>query len=240
MLVRPNLYDYIKVLALCSMIVDHIWYFFFPENIAYRVVWRYAFPAFLFLVGYNHSYRLRWWLWYRWLFLQLWLLLARYTWYIERSPINILLAIAITRVVLGYVKRYWTIFREVFLFVSSILLVSHTDERIDYGTLSITFALLWYWARMYGKQKKMLVLLFCIVVSYMWYMYIDRWYAMLELMTIIWLLLFLSLGGLSQDNISLRTHYKKRDACILWISNHALVLYVVQALFLVWLSLVIN
>ncbi|MDP2670231.1 MAG: TraX family protein [bacterium] len=60
---RPNLYDYIKVIALISMILDHIGYFLFPEQIIRRVVGRLAFPLFLFLVGYNLSRRRRWSLW---------------------------------------------------------------------------------------------------------------------------------------------------------------------------------
>ncbi|MBQ7617148.1 hypothetical protein IJS64_04190 [bacterium] len=30
-LVRPNLYDYLKVLALITMLIDHIGYYLFPQ-----------------------------------------------------------------------------------------------------------------------------------------------------------------------------------------------------------------
>ena len=56
---QPNLYDYLKIAALCSMILDHIGYYLYPDNQRWRVYGRFAFPIFLFLVGYNISYRWR-------------------------------------------------------------------------------------------------------------------------------------------------------------------------------------
>lgn len=60
---RPNRYDYLKLLALATMIVDHVGYFLFPEVIWLRVIGRIAFPLFLLLVGFNGSYKRRWSLW---------------------------------------------------------------------------------------------------------------------------------------------------------------------------------
>jgi uncharacterized membrane protein len=58
-MLRPNLYDYLKILALVTMIIDHVGYFLYPDMIRLRVVGRVAFPLFLMLVGYNLSYRQR-------------------------------------------------------------------------------------------------------------------------------------------------------------------------------------
>ena len=54
---RPNLYDYLKVLAIVTMICDHAGYFLFPNNFELRMIGRWAFPIFLFLVGLNGNYR---------------------------------------------------------------------------------------------------------------------------------------------------------------------------------------
>lgn len=57
---RPNLYDYLKVVAILTMIVDHLGYYLFPEVLEFRLIGRVAFPLFLFLVGFNASFRWRW------------------------------------------------------------------------------------------------------------------------------------------------------------------------------------
>ena len=56
---RPNLYDYLKILALITMLIDHIGYYLFPEALVLRLIGRIAFPIFLFLVGFNGSFRWR-------------------------------------------------------------------------------------------------------------------------------------------------------------------------------------
>lgn len=48
-------YDLLKTFALMLMIVDHLGYFFFPENEWLRAVGRLSAPIWLFLVGYANS-----------------------------------------------------------------------------------------------------------------------------------------------------------------------------------------
>ena len=55
---RPNLYDYLKVIAILLMIVDHIGYFLYPDMIELRVIWRWSFPLFFMLIGWNKSTRI--------------------------------------------------------------------------------------------------------------------------------------------------------------------------------------
>ena len=54
--IRPNLYDYLKVFAIIAMIIDHIGYYLYPEFEVLRWIGRFAFPIFLFLVGFNGKY----------------------------------------------------------------------------------------------------------------------------------------------------------------------------------------
>lgn len=56
---RPNFYDYLKVFAIITMIIDHIGYYLFPEYSVFRLIGRIAFPIFLFLVGFNQNYQWR-------------------------------------------------------------------------------------------------------------------------------------------------------------------------------------
>lgn len=48
---------FIKILALTFMIIDHIGYILFPENLIFRIIGRLAFPLFAYqlAVGYSHT-----------------------------------------------------------------------------------------------------------------------------------------------------------------------------------------
>lgn len=48
-------YDLLKTLAVVTMIIDHIGYYFFPENMWWRTVGRLSFPVWFFLIGYARS-----------------------------------------------------------------------------------------------------------------------------------------------------------------------------------------
>ena len=154
---RPNLYDILKVLALVCMIIDHIGYFLYPEVIWLRRVGRIAFPIFLFLVWYNHSYRRRRSLWMWWILVQVvlrvgverwWGTYGLYKWLVR---INILLAIALTRIFLQAVRNVpsWVLG----LFLISILLLPYSYELIEYGTMNIIWACIGYRVRGISERR---------------------------------------------------------------------------------------
>ena len=49
-------HDLLKLVAICSMIIDHIGLFFFPQYVMFRIIGRLAFPIFAFLIGYSLKY----------------------------------------------------------------------------------------------------------------------------------------------------------------------------------------
>jgi hypothetical protein len=148
---RPNLYDILKVLALTCMVIDHVGYFFYPELMWLRRVGRFAFPIFLFLVGYNHSFRRRWslWIWailvqvVLWVWVQQWL--GTYGAYGGVVWLNILVAIALTRVLLGLVSKlpWWV----VGLFLVWWVLLPYLHTSVEYGTMNIVWACIGYRVR---------------------------------------------------------------------------------------------
>jgi hypothetical protein len=48
-------YDFLKATALILMVVDHVGYYFYPEDMWFRIVGRFSAPIWLFLVGYARS-----------------------------------------------------------------------------------------------------------------------------------------------------------------------------------------
>ena len=235
MSIRPNLYDYLKILALLSMIVDHMGYFLFPEEIWFRVFWRIAFPLFLLLVWYNGSYKRRsslwivgagvqlvvWWMWY---------------WWIPVDPmLNILLVIAGARVFLWRITRYWVV-AQVISFVWAIVLFPRTFSWIDYGTLAFAFWLAWWWIRMYrwGGPLRVWSILIGVYISYM---IIYRWFPENTWtgLRLVWVLLILLWILLSKGNTAYPLS-PQLDAVVIWISTHALRIYVAHVVFLILLS----
>ena len=149
---RPNLYDYIKVLALITMIVDHVGYFIFPENIRLRVVGRIAFPLFLLLVGYNGSYKSKPYL----RVIALLIALGVYGLYgygiLEQVMGNILLVIVLTRVLLGRLTKQ-SLSWQITVWVISIIATPLVYPFIDYGMMAVSFALIGRWMRQYRAPR---------------------------------------------------------------------------------------
>lgn len=48
-------YDFLKATALILMVVDHVGYYFYPDDMWFRIVGRFSAPIWLFLVGYARS-----------------------------------------------------------------------------------------------------------------------------------------------------------------------------------------
>lgn len=105
-MLRPNLYDYLKIFAICAMIIDHIWYFLYPEMMELRMIWRRSFPIFFFLIGRNWSSRISHSLIFRACFIQ-WVLrwTSYFQWY-DLRQLNILPVAILVKLFLWYIHTY--------------------------------------------------------------------------------------------------------------------------------------
>ena len=130
---RPNLYDYLKIVALITMIIDHIWYYVLPEYSFLRVIWRIAFPIFLFLVWFSWSYK-----WRRdipIIGLILWYISYYFSekyWYCSSSA-NILIWITISRFFINIInKNNWRLAIIIWLLISIVLFcITMTNSQIS-------------------------------------------------------------------------------------------------------------
>ena len=96
-----NFYDWLKILAVVTMVIDHIGYYLFPDILGLRLVGRIAFPIFLFLVGVNGSFRWRWSLFLIALLVQFAMQIWRSSFFLTGQVVgNILLVIVCSRVLL--------------------------------------------------------------------------------------------------------------------------------------------
>lgn len=225
MSLRPNVYDYLKILALLSMIIDHMGYFLFPEEIWFRVFWRIAFPLFLLLVGYNGSYKRRYSLWIVGIIVQIAIWWFWYRWLPVDPMLNILLVIAGTRVLLRSITKH-TFRVQILFFAWALVLFPRTFSWIDYGTLALAFWLGWWWIRTW-KWPWVLWAWSILVGVHMLYMILYRGFPEYTwlMLCLLWVLLILFGVLLHQGN----TPYLFSswvNTIVVWISANALRIYV--------------
>ena len=143
----PNLtsYDLLKSFALLLMIIDHVGYYFYPENEWFRVIGRASMPIWMFLVGYANS---------RDLSKPLWigaglLIAANFVFGGSIFPLSILVTIILIRLVIDRVS--WITFKnwEMTLYgtfvLSALILVTYIFS--EYGTAALLIAMAGYVAR---------------------------------------------------------------------------------------------
>ena len=243
---RPNLYDYLKILAILTMIVDHLGYYFFPEILWLRLIGRIAFPLFLFLVGFSGSYRWRWDLLIWGLLLWIAQLAFRYWQGSLDFSFNILISILVARLVLRFFDQKPTATAFILINLFFLLLYPWFYEWMDYGSLAIFFALWGYLAKhqyknrafiAYGVWIFLLFLIQTIGVFDFGFRSGKLLMPMLLIGTV--LLLFSSFSLLRKNNYPLRTH-PWRDTLVLFISKQALLIYVLHILIFASGSFLLN
>lgn len=140
-----NSYDLLKLFALITMFIDHLGFFYFPEENWMRLVGRLSFPCWMFLIGYANTRRLS-----MDIIVGAAILLAHNVimgQYI--FPLNMLITILTVRALLE--KFAFNTFnnRKIF-FISltiSILLAFQSGMYFEYGTLAYMMALFGYYIR---------------------------------------------------------------------------------------------
>ncbi len=138
-------YDFLKAAALILMIIDHIGFYFFPEEEWFRVIGRFCVPIWFFLIGYARS---------RDLSTPIWAGLLILVWFNIMSgmavfPLNVLFTIIVIRMFIDWVAD--RIFKDVewtvYLSISLVFLAVFTILFFEYGTVSFFFAILGYAVR---------------------------------------------------------------------------------------------
>ncbi len=138
-------YDLLKTFAILTMIVDHVGYYFFPEENAFRVIGRMSFPVWFFLIGYARSRDLGWPLWAGAAIL----LAANVVTGEYIFPVNILGTVIIVRLVLDEVMRRALVNAEALfgMGVMMVLLSIPSGLLTEDGTLALLVAMMGYMMR---------------------------------------------------------------------------------------------
>ncbi|MGE3770513.1 MAG: TraX family protein [Bdellovibrionales bacterium] len=141
-------YDLLKTVLIVLMIVDHLAYFFFPDQLWMRAIGRWCVPGWFFLVGYSHKGGFDPALWLAAVIM----VAAEHSGLDKPLPLNILLGMALIRFALPYADRLlrprWLLAP---LFVALVLLNGIVTPYIEYGTLGLMLAL-WGWLLRSGEK----------------------------------------------------------------------------------------
>lgn len=243
-MMRPNLYDYLKVLAIITMIIDHLGYYLFPESVWMRLVGRIAFPIFLFLVWYSWSYKWRRDLFFIGVGLQIFLLFSFFSFGYWSSCGNILLGIILARGMLYFLekkKKNWILFVVILL---ALVIHPRLREILDYGSFTLLFAL---WGRIAKKKSPnflwgifILIALFCHSIFVFDFGFFQGNPFLIQILFVLYVWLFFLFYVLSQrGNFSLCSSWWGWNRVILFLSKHSLALYwihIVVFVLLWWLK----
>lgn len=144
-------YDFLKTIAVLLMIVDHIGYYFYPDNDVWRVIGRMCVPIWFFLVGFARSRDFGPLLWIGCAVL----VFANYAVGLSFFPLNILASIVLVRWALdpamacimpgfqqkGINQRFW-------VFCMFLVLCAIPSSFVtEYGTQGLLLAMLGYLTR---------------------------------------------------------------------------------------------
>lgn len=230
-MLRPNRYDYIKILALISMIIDHIGYFIFPQEVWFRIIGRIAFPLFLLLVWYNNSYRRRRSLRICAIGVQIMLWRAQKQGFVSNPVANILIAIALTRIVLEILMKYSWIVQSMVLIIS-LILTPYMFAFVDYGTMSIAIGIVWAWIFLV-RDRRIIRVRSLVVIYYLWLMILHHHFTVSQLPVLVLIGAILIWCGDRLHNgnrhISLWLYW---DRLIYIIARYALYIYIVHGVVL--------
>lgn len=130
-----NTHDFIKVLAIVIMIIDHVGDYLFPDNHWLRLIGRIGLPMWFFLIGYVNKLRMN-----KFLIVYGILLSCSGSFLYHKLWIDILLTFIVCQVLLHHfpVEGISTLWRWIFFLLLQIvnaLLYSH----VEYGALGIMF-----------------------------------------------------------------------------------------------------
>ena len=138
-------YDFLKMAAVLLMIVDHLGYYFFPEDLWLRAIGRWCVPIWFFLIGYANSRSMNKELWVGVLVLAVSSVIAGQSLF----PFSILATILIIRMILDTLmdfamenpRNFWT------LSVVMALLTLPTTFLFEYGSEGFVLAMVGYLIR---------------------------------------------------------------------------------------------
>ena len=142
MIKNSNYQDFLKLIAIVTMIIDHVGVYFFPETTELRVIGRYSMPIFGFFVGYNFKNSIN----FSILLYgsMLYLISTIFIWK-DFTQANILISLFLGQVYLFYFQNHFKTLTKGWLhFIMLVTFFPFTVYFFDYGSLIIVIIVMGY------------------------------------------------------------------------------------------------
>lgn len=132
-------YDVLKIVAVALMIIDHIGFYFFPDEMWWRVIGRLCVPIWCFLIGYARSRELSLGLWAG-VFI---LVIANIISGGPIFPVTILLTFLIIRAVIDHAAQWGLKSKESIIIMAFALTLIYWPSMmvVEYGSAALVLAL---------------------------------------------------------------------------------------------------
>lgn len=138
-------YDVLKCAAVLIMVVDHVGYYFFEDELWWRMVGRLCVPIWMFLIGYARSRDMgpAMWIW------MVVLALGNVVAGMYVFPLNILATILMIRIIMDPLMERMLRSKQIFWSLNTVLLALTVPTMMltEYGTHAIILAILGYLVR---------------------------------------------------------------------------------------------
>jgi hypothetical protein len=138
--------DLIKCFALICMVIDHIGFYFFPDQMWLRAVGRFGgAPVWFFLIGYAQSRHIP----NTWFIGAVILASSDFLLFQHMFPLNVLMTLLFLRLGIDHIMNFLLRSRYIFWFISILLAFCYMASNmvIEYGTLAVLSAIAGYMAR---------------------------------------------------------------------------------------------
>lgn len=224
-----NSYDIVKLLALLSMIIDHVGDYVFHDSELLRVLGRYAFPAFLFLVGYSANWRIRPDIV---IYASLTSLAAALTFHTV-FPTNILFGIILTRLAMRWIVTSAVLEsreKTITLFIIIVFFYPISTLIQDYGTMCLLFAIAGYLVRTKPQSapaRNFMLSTFSLYILMQWTL-LDYSVAWKLCITVLLVMMSMQLWNFRVYALQLSGISKPVTTALLWISHNALFIYCIH------------
>lgn len=222
-----NSYDVLKLLALLAMVVDHTGQLLFPQALELRAVGRFAFPVFLFLVGYSASWRNKPDI----LFFAVLVLACAVITHHQILPLNILFSIIFTRMVMKHLDaegdRLLKPARLMGLYFAALTFFLFVMFAVDYGTMGVLFALCGLLQRRMPGGRLSFCFLLAVMVAHVGLQLVSFSFSLPTgaLALVFMVLAFAMLARFSLRQVDVRWIPARVQLLLQWVSSNMLLFY---------------
>lgn len=154
--------EILKLIAIITMVIDHVGYVFFPQLLIFRIIGRIAFPIFAYQLakGYQHTSNKKKYMTRLWIFA----LISQipYTLLFETFHLNIMFTLFLSIMLMDRLhhKEWYWIFP--FAFLSAIPYVAPDIITFDYGWYGILTPIIFY---LFAQSKWKTILLQAVITG---------------------------------------------------------------------------